>query len=88
MSLLEFEQRLKKVEEKMNDAELLMRFMCSIPTEEADALIGSSIAETTEFLGIQPEEYEYSKHYYLALAKAKRIIAQAMVEEYNKGITC
>lgn len=73
-------------ESKMSDAQLLARFMCHVSKAEAEAVMGPSIAQAAEFIGINPGEYEYSKHFHLALAKAKRIMAQAMLEEYKKGI--
>ncbi len=73
-------------ESKMSDAQLLAMFMCHISMMEAEAIMGPSGAQMEEFIGVSPGEFEYSKHFYLAVAKAKRIMAQALLEEYKKGI--
>ena len=54
------------------------------PQEEIDWIIGQSVVEAADFLGIPVEEYEAKTHYLIASVKARFMWADAMIKEANK----
>lgn len=54
-------------------------FAGHVTNDEADGLIGPTVADAAKFLGIRSEEYQYERHYPQAIAKAKYTFADAML---------
>lgn len=59
-------------------------FIAHAPAKEVADLIPDTVGEIAEWLGMASFNYDGSKHWVLALAKARRIWADAMIAERSK----
>lgn len=64
----------------MSDETLRDRFAMAAPHEEVDGIIGGSIEQAAKFIGIDGRDYQYDTHYFKAVAKARFMWADAMMQ--------